>query len=40
MPRQAIQYGSWDDGCIGGVVSGDDNGIGELDGETGGDDGV
>ena len=40
MVRQTIQYGSWDAGGVGGAVSGDDNGIGEPDGETGGNDGV
>ena len=40
MPRQARRYGSWDTRGVGGAVSADEDGIGEPDGETGGDDGV
>ncbi len=37
MPRQARRFGSW---SVGGAVCGGDDGIGEPDGETGGDDRV
>ena len=40
MPRKARRYGSWDTRGVDGAVSGDDDVIGEPDGETGGDDGV
>jgi hypothetical protein len=40
MLGQVRRYGSWDAWEHGGAVSGDDDGIGEPDEETGGDDGV
>ena len=40
MTGQVRRYGSWDTWEHGGAVSGDDDGIGKLDDETGRDNGV